>query len=295
MIIVKLEGGHSNQLFQYAAGRRLAHKLGAELYMDKYWFKAVVEGDTNRYYELGDYKFEQKFIDRQRFALVENNPDNYKARLYNLIKGKAKPRIKNYRQSGNYFDKKVLSLPDNTYLDGWWQDERYFKDIRPLLLREIELKKPASGRNEVWLKQIKNSHSVSLHIRRGDYVTNAMTKKFHGLLSIEYYRKAIKFLQKKTDLKEFQLFVFSNDIEWCKQNLDLGFPTTFVKGNKKGSEDMRLMKHCKHNILANSSFSWWGAWLNQNAHKIVIAPKLWFQDKKANQETDIVPDSWIRL
>jgi hypothetical protein len=295
MIITKLEGGHSNQLFQYAAGRRLAHKLGVELYMDKWWFENVVDIDTPRFYELEDYNFPQRFIDRQDFALVKARSESLKAKLYKLTKGRSKPRVKHIRQRGNGFNKEILSLRDNVYLDGWWQDERYFKDIRPLLLKEIELKTKPNARNAKWLKQIKDSSSVSLHIRRGDYVENKLTNKFHGVIDSAYYQKALDYLVKTTGRKNFELFVFSNDINWCKQNLRFKYTTTFVDGNNAGAEDMRLMKHCKHNIMANSSFSWWGAWLNQNPDKIVIAPKAWFKDKQANSETSIVPPDWIRL
>lgn len=295
MIITKLEGGHSNQLFQYAAGRRLAEKLGTQLYLDKYWFGTVADSDTPRFYELGDYKFQQKFIDRRAFALAEDKPPTMKSRIYDLTKGRAKPRIKHFRQRGNGFNREVLDLPDNTFLDGWWQDERYFEDIRPTLLREVELKKPASGVNAEWLEQIKKSNSVALHVRRGDYVSNPLTKKFHGVLKPAYYKAALGQLAKLTSKTDFRLFLFSNDIDWCKKNLKFNHPISFIDANNSGAEDMRLMKHCRHNIMANSSFSWWGAWLNQNPNKVVIAPKVWFQDKQANRETNIVPKDWIKL
>lgn len=295
MIITKLEGGHSNQLFQYAAGRRLAHKLGVELFMDKWWFDNVVDIDTPRFYELGDYNFSQRFINRGDFALVEDSPDNLRVKIYNLTKGRSKPRIRHIRQKGNGFNEEILDLGDNVYLDGWWQDEKYFKDIRGLLLKEVELKTKPSAQNAKWLKQIKESASVSLHIRRGDYVHNKMTNKFHGVLEPAYYQKALDYLEKTAGSKDLSLFIFSNDIGWCKQNLKFKYPTVFVDAENSGAEDMRLMKHCKHNIMANSSFSWWGAWLNQNPAKIVIAPKVWFRDKKANSETGIVPPDWVRL
>lgn len=295
MIVVKLEGGHSNQLFQYAAGRRLALKLGVELLMDLSWFNSIAQGDTQRIYELGEYKIKQNFITNDKFALAKDEPENIKVKLYKITKGRRKPRFIQYREKNHSFDKDVLKLPDNIYLDGFWQNEKYFKDIRPTLLNELELQRPPSAKNGTLLKQIKTSNSVSVHIRRGDYVTNTATNKFHGVMSLDYYRSALNLLKEKNSSKDLHLFIFSNDIGWCKQNIKLGGQTTFVEGNKKGAEDMRLMKHCKHNILANSSFSWWGAWLNENPDKIVIAPKIWFQDKKANEETEIVPDSWIRI
>lgn len=295
MIIVKIEGGHSNQLFQYAAGRRLAHRLGVDLYLDLWWFDQIEEIDTPRPYELADYSFPQRFITRTDFALVEDKPDDLKAKIYNLTRGRSKPRIKAYRQVGHGFNEAVLDLPDNTFLDGWWQDERYFKDIRPILLKETELKNKPNARNARWLKEIKDSNSVSIHVRRGDYVTNHLTNKYHGVLPMSYYERALETLVKKTGAKDFKLFVFSNDMEWCKRNIKFKFPTIFVDGHNVGPEDMRLLKHCKHNISANSTFSWWGAWLNQNPEKIVIAPKTWFQHKEDNAATGIVPPEWIRI
>lgn len=295
MIITKLEGGHSNQLFQYAAGRRLAHKLSVELYMDKWWFENVIDIDTPRFYELEDYNFPQRFINRKDFALAEDTPENIKIKLYNLTKGRSKPRIKQVRQRGNGFNNEVLNLGDNIYLDGWWQDERYFKDIRPLLLDELELKPKPNHQNAEWLERIKSKNSVSVHIRRGDYVDNKLTNRFHGVLEPAYYQKALERLAKTADDKNLNLFVFSNDINWCKQNLKFKYQTVFIDADNSGAEDMRLMKNCRHNIMANSSFSWWGAWLNQNPNKVVVAPKVWFQDKQANRETSIVPPGWIRI
>lgn len=297
MIIIKLEGGHSNQLFQYAAGRRLADKLGVELFMDKHWFSTVEDIDTPRFYELGWYDLPQRFIDHKNFALVENKPEDVKAKFYKLTKGRSKPRIRHIRQKGVGFNEEVLNLSDNVYLDGWWQDERYFRDVRPMILKDFEVKS-APSKEDVWLiKKIDGSNSVSIHFRREDYVTNAHANQFHGLPTIKYYKAALELLAKKTGQKDLELYIFSNDIEWCKQNLKFKYPMTFIGGEAKdrGPVDMRLMKYCKHNIMANSSFSWWGAWLNQNPDKIIVAPKVWFQDKKANAETEIIPSDWIRL
>ena len=123
-----------------------------------------------------------------------------------------------------------------------------------------------------------------MHVRRGDYVTNKHANKAHGLASAQYYQSAFEAIKNRVADKSLRVFVFSNDLDWCKNNLKIDSPITFIEGNERGSDDMRLMKHCQHNILANSSFSWWGAWLNQNPDKLVVAPKMWFKDKKENQE-----------
>lgn len=296
MIIVKLVGGHSNQLFQYAAARRLSHHLGSKLCMDLSWFKEEVpQGDTRRFYELDVYSIEQNLIGSNKFALVHDDAANLKTKIYPITKGFFKPRIKLYREPSHRFDKHVLKLPDNTYLDGFWQNEKYFIDIRPTLLKELEPTNALTSKNKQYLKDIRSSNAIAIHVRRGDYVDNIMANKFHGVMPTQYYYAALKYLKTRAVAKKLKLFIFSNDIKWCQKNLQFSDPTVFVEGNKKGSDDMRLMKHCKHNVLANSSFSWWGAWLNENPTKIVIAPKQWFQDKKANAETEIIPKSWIRL
>jgi hypothetical protein len=295
MIVVKLMGGHSNQLFQYALGRSLSHRLGAKLYMDVDWFDNAPQGDTRRFYELAGYNIQQNFISAKRLALVEKSDANLKTRVYKITKGLIKPRLLHYREKSHAFDQAVLNLPDNVYLEGFWQNEKYFKDIRPILLKEIELVTPLKSKARGYLRQIKDTESLSLHVRRGDYITNPEAKRFHGLTPMEYYTAAVDLLQKRLPEEPLRIFVFSNDLDWCKQNLKFKLPTTFVEGNQTGAEDMRLMKHCKHNILANSSFSWWGAWLNQNTDKIVIAPKVWFLDKEAGGVTEIIPLEWIRL
>src|SRR3989344_4984067 len=146
-------------------------------------------------------------------------------------------------------------------------------------------------RNKKLASEISGTNSVSVHIRRGDYVTNANTNQFHGLCSLDYYNKAVSFISSKQN--EMELFVFSDDIEWCKENLKYDFPIHFVETNDAHS-DMYLMSLCKHNIIANSSFSWWGAWLNDNFQKIVVAPSQWIADASVNTQ-DLIPKGWIKI
>jgi hypothetical protein len=141
------------------------------------------------------------------------------------------------------------------------------------------------------LKRVSSNNSVSVHIRRGDYVSNPHASKFHGTKGLDYYEKAVERIAET--VKNPELFVISDDIEWCKENLRLPYKTTHIDGNA-GFEDMHIMSHCAHNIIANSSFSWWAAWLNTNPDKVVIAPKKWFNDESINTE-DVVPKTWIRL
>ncbi|MFH1863761.1 MAG: alpha-1,2-fucosyltransferase [bacterium] len=178
------------------------------------------------------------------------------------------------------------------YLEGFWQSEEYFKDIRPILLKDFTLKKKTN--NFLKLKKlVSETNSVGIHFRRGDYVKRAVTGKYHGVLNFDYYRKAIEIINEK--IKNPHFFVFSDDILWVKKNFITKQPVTFIGGSHKltNPEELILMSYCRNNIIANSSFSWWGAWLNRNRHKIVLAPKRWFRKKRA--ESGIVPRTWIKV
>ncbi len=291
MIVTTLKGGLGNQMFQYASARRLALRHKTKLFMDLSWFYEASQVDTHRFYELDCFKLDQKFKKRPSFVVAEPDP-SLKVRAYKYTKGLVKPRLQPYIEKTHQFDKAVLDLPNNVYLDGYWQNEKYFIDIRDRLLEDFDFKQSPSRKNQLLIEQIGNSNAVSLHVRRGDYAADKATNAFHGLVELDYYQKAIELMSKK--LKQPHFFVFSDEPAWCKKNLKLGFPTTYVSGNKSGFEDMRLMTHCAHHITANSSFSWWGAWLNPKADKIVIAPKRWFNDPSMGK-AEIVPESWIKL
>lgn len=291
MIITRVKGGLGNQMFHYAAGRSLAHRLDTKLTMDLSWFSMIENIDTPRHYELGCFNIKENFIKPGRFALVESR-DNLKVQLYNYTKGLYKPRFSHFIEGGHTFNEDFLELKGNVCIEGWWQTEKYFKDIRPILLKEFSYKKTLSAKNQQILEQINTTSSVSLHVRRGDYAQNKHAKAFHGLMGLDYYEAAVKRVAKK--VKEPHFFVFSDDPAWCKKNLKLGYPATYVSGNHDGSEDMRLMRECKHNILANSTFSWWGAWLNDNPDKIVIAPKKWFANSTVGT-TDVIPKDWVQI
>ena len=192
-----------------------------------------------------------------------------------------------------HYDKNFVKISKNTILNGYFQSEKYFNDIREILLKDLYWIKKKEGRNKEILEQIQqDSSSVSMHVRRGDYVSNENAAKFHGLTGVDYYKAAVKELTKH--FKMANLYVFSDDPEWCKKNLKFTQQTTYISHNTDGSEDMRLMKTCRHNIIANSSFSWWGAWLNENPNKIVIAPKQWFSHPESNTK-DVIPESWQKL
>lgn len=294
MIVVQLKGGLGNQMFQYAASRRLAHRNKTNLYIDLGWFELTTFVDAPREYELSCFNIEQGFVTRDKDFVVADHTNDLKTKVYSLTKGLIKPRLTPFIEDEEHyhFDERVLSLPNNTYLDGFWHSEKYFMDIRNILLRDFSFKSRINKKNNRLLKDILASNSVSLHVRRGDYVSNKATSIKHGLMGSAYYKKAVELISEK--IKDPKFYVFSDDPEWCKENLKLSGPTVYVGHNKDGAEDMRLMSNCRHNIIANSSFSWWGAWLNQNDDKTVVSPRQWFNDPGINTK-DVLPKSWLKI
>lgn len=280
MIIVRLMGGHSNQMFQYATGRSLAKAHNTTLCLDMSWFDNMEGVKTPRHYELGQYQ------------IVETI---YKRTLIDRVKAKT-GGFTHYLEKTADYDPNLRNLEGNILLEGYFQTEKYFLDIRDILLQEFTLKSKPSSVNQKLLDRIKaDKNATSLHVRRGDYVSNAETKSVHGVKETDYYRAALKELKK--GVSKPSIYVISNDPAWCKNNLQLGVPMHVVDTNDDqsgGGEDMRLMRACKHNIMANSSFSWWGAWLNQNPNKVVITPKKWFNDTSIST-ADLIPESWIQV
>lgn len=291
MIIVKLIGGLGNQLFQYAAGRYLGHLHQTELFVDTSYLDKNPNGAyTKRDLELSVFNLDLKIAsksDIEKFNIVGSNKYSRTIQRYlpflfsNLYAA----------ESGIQYQNQFLNYPKNTYLDGFWQSESYFKPIESILLKEFTPKGNLNSENKNWLNKISTCQSVSMHIRRGDYVLNKTAQQHHGNLGFDYYANALNLI--KENIKNFEVFVFSDDLDWCKSNLKFDNIIHYVDANQKQNFhlDMFLMSHCKHNIIANSSFSWWAAWLNQYQSKIVVAPQNWFPNKALNTK-DLIPASW---
>ncbi|RYZ82426.1 MAG: alpha-1,2-fucosyltransferase [Proteobacteria bacterium] len=201
---------------------------------------------------------------------------------------------KYYFEKSMAFDHSLFETNPECFIDGYFQSYKYFEGVNDIILQEFQPKEAPDEVNHHLIRVMQVANSVSLHIRRGDYISSAEANKVHGICGLEYYRAAVENLQSR--LVDPQYFVFSDDIAWAKENLDLGAGATFVQHNagSKSYWDLVLMSHCKHNIIANSTFSWWGAWLNQNPDKIVYAPKTWFADSSKNT-SDLIPQSWMRI
>jgi hypothetical protein len=295
MVIVRLTGGIGNQMFQYAAARRVSYVNNSQLKLDLSWFTESGPW-TNRKYELGVFNIVSKIATHSEVVKLKTRKQNPLTRrlpgfLKKIVFHTNQTHIIEKRFS---FDPDILNIKDNVYLDGFWQSEKYFIDIEQIIRKEFTCKADTTEKNYQLSNIIASTESVSVHIRRGDYVTLKQANEFHGLCKPDYYSRAVDIIAKQVDKPVF--FVFSDDIAWAKCNLDIGYETVFIDNNDpdKGYEDLRLMSLCKHHIIANSSFSWWGTWLNPSPHKIVISPLAWF--KESSQCTsDLIPSTWIRL
>jgi hypothetical protein len=281
MIIVKIIGGLGNQMFQYAVGRAISYKNNDILKLDIAEFKNY---QLHNGYRLNVFNVDcQLAVSHEINAMIIKNKilkKLAKIGIYNCKKGTF---YVEKSQNETKFDPKIFSYK-NLYLSGYWQNEKYFSDIRNILVKEFTFKNIISKRAAKYMDLIKNTNSISVHIRRGDYLA------LDWFLGIEYYKKAIEYVN--TQIINPSFFIFSDDIEWCKNNLDFVKNAVYIEKTNSELEDLELMKNAKHNIIANSSFSWWAAWLNANKDKIIIAPKIWF---KHRVDFDPIPYAWIKL
>jgi hypothetical protein len=301
MIVTKIMGGLGNQMFQYAVARHLAIKNNTFLKLDISFFDNI-GNNTPREYTLGHFNIEENFLtDKELKKIKRNNfhgqslPQRILRKMFIKLEKKKPISKKAYiTEPSPVFTKEVLGIKTEktVYLYGNWQSEKYFKDIRNVILKDFSLKKEFSGKTKSFLENIEKNNSVSLHIRRGDYVQDKKTNTFHGTCDLNYYDQAIRLIEGKIENPIY--FIFSDDIDWAKDNLKTNNQLIFVSGNSiPDYEEIIMMSKCKHNIIANSTFSWWGAWLNENPKKIIISPQKWF-----NVDTDtrdLIPDKWIKI
>ena len=208
--------------------------------------------------------------------------------------GLAPPRATVLRDTDLRFHPEFHKVSGDVYLDGYWQSEKYFLGITETIRREFSLRQPLDGADREFAEAIAGEDSVSIHVRRGDYVSNPAANRFHGLCGVEYYRKCMKILSEKVEAPRF--VVFTDDPAWARANMAVPFGTIFVDWDqpRRGSVDLELMRRCRHHIIANSSFSWWGAWLCENPGKLVLAPARWLLDSSMDTG-DLIPGTWMRV
>ena len=285
--------GLGNQMFQYAAGRRLSilHQTALKLDITHY------QRYRYRKYGLQHFCIQEAFATPQEIARVRGTPKSGLARITAGLNRKLNPFYRPPIFAELYvrpFDPRIWDTPKDVYLAGYWQSEAYFQDIQDIIRREFVLRNKPDRQNQEMAAKITDTTSVSIHVRRGDYVSDAHINQVHGCCGLDYYGQCVRLIAEYVPNPHF--YVFSDDPAWTQENLSMGYPTTLVShnGTVRGYDDLRLMALCQHNIIANSSFSWWGAWLNANPDKIVLAPQRWFRDP-ALDASDLIPDGWIKI
>ena len=285
MVVVPLIGGLGNQMFQYAFGLRIAAERHSPLMVNSFLLSnrllARFRNYTYRHFDLSVF-----------------GVDSPASSPFDLIRAMLpipSDTVLLREPSGGVT---ALALPPSTVnrivCVGYWQSEEYFKPAEAAVRQQFVFRQSGSDFTQRLDERIlATRNSVFVHIRRGDYVSNAKASQHHGVCGIDYYKQAIAYVRERVDRPEF--YIFSDDLAWVRPELGpLLSPTTYVSGNQGSNswQDMLLMSHCRHGILANSSFSWWGAWLNPEPDRIVVAPRQWFADQSAN---DLLPDRWVSL
>lgn len=292
MVVSQIIGGLGNQMFQYAAARSLAIAKNVPLRLDVTCFASYalhqgfeLERIFNCEIPVATQQDIQAILGWQSCSLMQR-----------IL---SRPSMAGLRRKGFVLEphfnfwQDINLVPSNSYLVGYWQTEKYFVEVAQQIRADFTFRLPMSEPNGAVAQKISTVNAVSLHVRRGDYANNATTTATHGLCSLDYYHTAIQHIAAQVSNPHF--FIFSDDIAWVKANLEMAFPCQYIDHNQ-GAEsynDMRLMSMCQHHIIANSSFSWWGAWLNSSINKIVVAPKKWFANETNTQ--DLIPQSWVRL
>lgn len=276
MKVVRVIGGLGNQMFQYAFYLSLL-KQNPDTYLD-------ISGFSN--YKIHSFQLDKVFkLEKAQYY----KPNIFRKLLFNLFSKKITLQDTLYHEN-------ITSLPSkDIYFDGYWNSEKYFDQVGNLVRDEFNLKHKIDKKNKDLLTILSQTNSVSIHVRRGDYLSSELNRRIYGnICTTNYYKKAIQCLESK--IQNPQYYIFSNDIDWCRKNLDIdGFYVNWNSSPEESYKDLYLMQNCKHNILANSTFSWWSGWLNQNPDKLVIVPSRFFNEVIISNMETLIPSSWIKI
>lgn len=296
-VSVALHGGLGNQLFQFATGLSVARQHLAPLTLDLTWFDMAqhLPNTTVRKYALEPFGVD---LPTYRKPTPEGSPARFL--LYRIVRklkrhlGISEPGVTTLNEKSFRFDPRVLSAAPPLYLFGYWQSPLYFDRIRPELTAMLGKPRQMNEATSLLHEQIRNADAICLHVRRGDYVTNQQAASTHGLCDMSYYHTGLAHVRQ--GLAAPHAFLFSDDPQWVRVNLKLDIPMTVVdvNGPDDAHQDLWLMAACKRFVIANSSLSWWGAWLSDAQSKIVVAPRRWFADEKLDT-TDLIPQDWLRV
>lgn len=284
MVVAKIYGGLAGQMLQYSIGRTLSRKHNTSLYLDLSWYK-------NKDYQNEQYprEFKLNHLNAVYHVLDDMGPVN-KFIYTKYCRGLNPFYLRRVHEKDfSKFDSTVLDAGNNIFLDGYFFSHKYFIANKELLSKELSPKLKLNEQNLYYLEKIRNVNSVSVHFRRGDYKLT----DFHGVLQNSYYQQAVNVIKQKVN--DPTLFIFSDEPMWVRENIKFDLPYEIVDINKDEFNylDIELMKNCKHNIIANSGFSWWGALLNYHSNAIVVAPKKWVNSQI--EEFENIPDDWVTV
>lgn len=288
MIIALLKGGLGNQLYQYASAKALAEKNKTSIWLDLSFLNQNTLNITKRSFELHRFSL----IESKDVKVIDHSNLKLPRKIIQKVSVKALRKIiLEYVEDGNHFNADFFRSNRSVAIDGYFQSYKYFDFLRHQLFQDFQLIEPLDDRNLEALGSVLRCNSVCIHVRRGDYVSLGAANKFHGLCDLNYYRKAITIIHSKIENPHF--FIFSDDIPWCRSHFnETNISFVSINNSDNAHLDLNLMKNCKHFVIANSSFSWWGAWLAENKNKIVIAPKKWLAAEDSEIE-DRIPPEWI--
>ena len=297
MIVVRLAGGLGNQMFQYAFGRALSLHLNTSLKLDLSFLVDRTPVDTHVFRE---YSLDIFGVDVEVANFKENDTSIfYYLSNPTITLWKIRRRILGctlyVEKKDSYLDSEVFSLKGDVYFEGNWQSPKYFEHIDQIIKQDFSFKGELPDNFKKIADEMQKLNSICLHVRRGDYVWQPYANKFNGVTGIDYFNAAVYHISQS--INDPRIYVFSDDIDWCFENIKFDLPVTFVEHehpNRKPEEYFRLMSLCKHFVISNSTFSWWAAWLSTNQTKIVVAPKKWFEDPTIDT-SDLIPDSWIKM
>jgi len=281
MIITKISGGLGNQLFQYALGRAVAKHHDVPLKLD---ITAYENYKLHKGYRLDKFNINAEIAEKNEISSLKGSD-------FLIFKALRRAGLRNkhtyYSEKQRVvYDENVFSHPTR-YLEGYWQNERYFLSIRETILDELQPKYSLSVNARSYKELFLTSTAVSIHVRRGDYLKHPEI----GVLDLDYYKRAVQYIENHVVSPRF--FIFSDDIQWCKENFKFILDPIYIDETETEIDDLVLMSSCCHNIVANSSFSWWGAWLNKNETKMTISPKKWMAENPSGYKW--VPRTWIEL
>lgn len=291
-IVTKVFGGLGNQLFQYATARQLGLQLERPVLADLTWFGNIQPGETPRVPLLSHFHLPVSFVHS------DGGPAQFAEPAANLWQSITRPvRVIKERQPFRY-DRRLPALAHRSrlaYLVGYWQSFRYFEEARPQLLEDLRPLAAAAPHYADIAARIEACPSVMVHVRRGDYVQSASASKVHGALPLDYYRRALDLVRSRVE--HAHLFFFSDDIEWVREHLKTDLPSEYVANAASDTAviaELGLMQRCRHHVIANSSLSWWGAWLADRQGQLVIAPRCWLKSSSLDLD-DLLPPTWHTL